>query len=135
MNELFVNGGEPFLCNDGSFPDSLQGKYQRTGVLGQHEELNKHVRKYVRENANVKGKPNMTIASFCQSVNNELLPNSVLEPGFPHKISVDTARRWLYHLDFKVLDRKKGVYIDGHEREDVVAYRKSSFRKWYQLDL
>ena len=37
-----------FLCNDGSFPGSLQGKYQQTGVLGQNEELNKHVRKYVR---------------------------------------------------------------------------------------
>ena len=122
-----------FLCNDGSFPGSLQGRYQLTGVLGQNEELNKHVRKYVRENANIKGKPNMTTASFCQWVNNELLPNSVLEPGFPRKISVDTARRWLHHLDFKVLDRKNGVYIDGHEREDVVAYRKEFIQKMVSI--
>ena len=122
-----------FLCNDGSFPGSLQGKYQRTGVLEQNEELNKHARKYVRENANVKGRPNMTTASFCQWVNNELLPNSVLEPGFPRKISVDTARRWLHHLDFQVLDRKKSVYIDGHEREDVVAYRKKFIRKMVSI--
>ena len=96
-----------FLCNDGCFPDSLQGKYQRNGVVWQNEELNKDLRQYVRENANVKGEPNMTTASLCQWVNNELLSNHVLEPGFPRKISIDTARRWLHHLEFRVLDRKK----------------------------
>ena len=33
-----------FLCNDGCFPDSLQGKYQRKGAVWQNEELNKDVR-------------------------------------------------------------------------------------------
>jgi len=111
-----------FLYNDGCFPDSLQGKYQRKGVVWQNEELNMDVRQYIRENANVKGQPNMSTASFCQWVNNELFPNHVLEPGYPHKINIDTARRLLHHLEFRVLDRKKGVYIDGHEREDVVTY-------------
>ena len=87
------------------------------------------MRKYVRENANIKGKPNMITTSFCQWVNNELLPNHVLEPGFPCRISVDTARRWLHHLEFHVLDRKKGIYIDGHEREDVVIYCEQYLRK------
>ena len=68
--------------------------------MQQNEELNKDVTQYVRENANVKGKPNITTASFCQWVNNELLSNHVLEPGFPRKICIDTARRWLHHLEF-----------------------------------
>ena len=79
MTGLCVNGGQPF-------PDSLQGKYLHKGVVWQNEELNKDLRQYVRENANVKGKPNMTTASLCQWVNNEPLSNHVLEPGFPHKI-------------------------------------------------
>ena len=70
-----------FLTNDNSFPDTLQGKYQRRGVLWNDEKLNACVWKYVRENANIKGKPNMTSLSFCKWVNEELLPNQVLEPG------------------------------------------------------
>ena len=67
-----------FLTNGNSFPDTLQGKYQRRGVLWNDEKLNDSVRKYVRENANIKGKPNMTSLSFCKWVNEELLPNRVL---------------------------------------------------------
>ena len=33
------------------------------------------------------------------------------------------AVRWLHHLGFKPVSYRKGVYIDGHEREDVVRHR------------
>ena len=49
-----------FYENDGSFPDSQQGCYQRTGVLWRVEELNEAARDYVRQNAVPKGRPNMT---------------------------------------------------------------------------
>ena len=71
----------------------------------------------------------MTARSFCQWVDQDLLPNVVLEPGFPGKISIETVRKWLHHLEFHVLDPKKGIYINGHEREDVVAYRAKFLRK------
>ena len=45
-----------FISNEGSFPDSEQGKYQRSGVLWQNEDLNKKVREFVLTNASVKGK-------------------------------------------------------------------------------
>ena len=70
-------------------------------------------------------------------MNNELISNHVLEPGFPRKISIDMV----HHLEFWVLDRKRGIYIDGHEREDVVTYKKAiaksthTLGKWYLLDL
>ncbi|KAF7302004.1 RNF220 domain-containing protein [Mycena indigotica] len=38
-------------------------------------------------------------------------------------ISVRTARRWLKRMDWRFGARKNGMYVDGHEREDVVAYR------------
>ena len=71
----------------------------------------------------------MTSISFCRWVNEQLLPNSVLEPGFPRHIGVETARKWLHELGFEVLDKKKGVYIDGHEREDVVKHRQKFLRQ------
>ena len=118
-----------FTENNYDFPETQQSKYQCSGVLWQNEELNRKVRKYVRENACVKGRPNMTAISFCCWVNQEMLPNVALDPGYPRRISVVTARKWLHKLEFHVLDHKKGVYIDGHERQDVVDYRKKFLRK------
>ena len=54
-----------FIANEGSFPDSLQGKYQRSGVLWQNKEMNKVATCYVRENKVVKGRPNMILQSFA----------------------------------------------------------------------
>lgn len=42
----------------------------------------------------------------------------------PVNISERTARRWLHLLGYRLQERKKGTYTDGHERPDVVAYRK-----------
>ena len=122
-----------FIGNKGEFPDTLQGKYQREGVLWQNEELNKLATKYVRENTSVKGRPNMTAVSFCKWVNETLLPNQVLTPGLPRHISVETGRKWLHELGFQILDHKKGTYVDGHERSDVVEYRSSFLRKMFTL--
>ena len=108
----------------GQFPSSKQGRYRRTGVLWKNKELNQKATSFVRENANVKGKPNMTNADFCRWINNSLLKNSTLEPGFPRTVSLTTSLRWLHHLGFLVLTPKKGVFVDGHERPDVVAQRK-----------
>ena len=57
----------------------------------------------------------------------EPLPNEVLEPGYLRQVSVDTDRKWLHELDLSVLDQKNRVYIDGHERVDVVEYRKQIY--------
>ena len=43
------------LNNDGVLLESKQGKYQRTGVLWNNEELNEKARQYVRMNSSVKG--------------------------------------------------------------------------------
>ena len=45
----------------------------------------------------------------------------------PLHIRARTARRWLANLGFKWKKFKKGIYIDGHERADVVAYRENEF--------
>ena len=40
-----------FLTNSGSFLETLQGRYQRTSVLWQNEDLNKKASTFVRANS------------------------------------------------------------------------------------
>ena len=59
----------------------------------------------------------MTIPDFCQYMNSDLSPSLFLSPGFPRKISLETARKFLHDLGYERVDSgKKGVYIDAHER-------------------
>ena len=71
------------VTNGGSFTESSQGHHQRSGVLWSNEDLNRKASEYVRANAAVKGRPNLTSIEFCKWVNKSLLPNTTLEPGFP----------------------------------------------------
>ena len=114
-------------------PCTKQGKYIHTGVLWQNEELNKKASDYVRANQNIKGKPNMTVTEFCKWINNDLLPNSTLEPGYPRNISLETARRWLHQLGFQFITPRKGIFVDGHERDDVVEYRSIFLRRMCKI--
>ncbi|KAF8486647.1 hypothetical protein JB92DRAFT_3130812 [Gautieria morchelliformis] len=45
-------------------------------------------------------------------------------------ISVRTAHRWLHRMDWRYGRKKNGMYIDGHEQEDVVQYRKAFLARW-----
>ena len=49
-------------------------------------------------------------------------------------IHIRTARRWLHKLSWRYQQKKKGMYIDGHEREDVVEYRKGFVERWREYD-
>ena len=69
--------------------------------------------KYVRQNGHKKGEPNLTLAQFSKWVEEE--PNI--------KISERTASSWLRKLGFTYKQFSKGVYFDGHDREDVVEDR------------
>ena len=53
--------------------------------------------------------PNLTVEMFRSWIDNK------------HELSKQTARKWLHILGFKQLNHQKGVYFDGHERDDVVA--------------
>ena len=39
------------------------------------------------------------------------------------KFSESTVQRWVHKIGFKVHTMKKSIYIDGHERSDVVLSR------------
>ena len=112
--------------NNGVMPESKHGRHQRSGVMWRNEELNKIATEYVRANAHAKGRPNLTSIDFCRWVN-ETAPNSTLEP---RKIGLETARKWLHHLGFEVLTAKTGIFIDEHERHDVIKSRKLFYARW-----
>lgn len=66
----------------------------------------------------------MVAREFCLRVNNKRLPSSNFSPNLPRSISVRIATTWLRRLGFQPTSQKKGAYVDGHERDDVVAQRK-----------
>jgi hypothetical protein len=49
-------------------------------------------------------------------------------------ITERTACNWLKKLNWRYEEKKNGMYIDGHEREDVVQYRKVSVARWKEYD-
>ena len=123
-----------FHLKGGVFSETSQGKCSRYFAVDD-EEYKDIALKWIRENSNVKGKPNLTAAGFCEWLNTELLP--LVEnhhPEAPKKVSTTTATRWLHKLGFSPSSTKKGVYIDGHGRKDVVDYRKLFLKKMEILE-
>ena len=49
-------------------------------------------------------------------------------------ISVKTAHRWLDKLGWTYGKLKNGMYIDGHERSDVVEYREWFVERWMEYE-
>ncbi|KAI5993567.1 hypothetical protein EDD15DRAFT_2367317 [Pisolithus albus] len=47
--------------------------------------------------------------------------------GFKKTISLKTAQRWMGRLGYRWKKEPRGQYSDGHERNDVVAYRQTIF--------
>ena len=49
-------------------------------------------------------------------------------------ISLKTALRWLEKLGWSYGKLKNGMYLDGHERSDVVEYRRGFVERWMGYD-
>ena len=66
----------------------------------------------------------------------EIVAGPVMQETFSHSgisrpsISERTACRWLQRLSWRYGPMRNGMYIDGHEREDVVAYRNAFVARW-----
>jgi hypothetical protein len=50
------------------------------------------------------------------------------------RVSLRTAQRWLKRLRWRYAKKKNGMYIDGHEREDVVDYRNKFVQRWKEYE-
>lgn len=67
----------------------------------------------------------VTPRALANQINNTIFPALGISPKNP--LSIRTARRWLIKLGWRHTLIKKGVYMDGHERADVVHYREDVF--------
>lgn len=62
-------------------------------------------------------------------------PDVKARHGLKKTISVATAQRWMHVMGYRWKKEPKGQYADGHEREDVVAYRQNiSIPAWNERE-
>jgi hypothetical protein len=66
----------------------------------------------------------ITPLKLQREVNTVIIPALGLDLG-GQKISENCAQRWLVKLGYELKEVKKGMYVDGHECEDVVEYWKT----------
>ena len=107
-----------FFIETGTLPDSRQGKHQKTKSMMSDEDVEYKCIQWLRTCK----KNERTPKKFARFVCDTLLPETIGAVG--KRISDRTAERWMKALGYKYGAWKKGVYVDGHEREDVVIYRK-----------
>ncbi|PVH67303.1 hypothetical protein DL98DRAFT_603364, partial [Cadophora sp. DSE1049] len=62
----------------------------------------------------------VTPKRFRYALNTEIIPRLLAS-------AKKTTYKWLNRLGFYATEEKKGVYIDGHERADVIEYRQIEF--------
>jgi len=67
----------------------------------------------------------ITLKQFHHALHKQILPSLGWILGKP--LLECTARRWLIKLGWRHTMLRKGVYMDGHKRPDVVEYQKNDF--------
>lgn len=68
---------------------------------------------------------------ICDIVTSERLQSLFACLGIQKpSISLSMAQRWLAKMNWRYSKTKKGIYIDGYERDDVVAYRNTFAKQW-----
>ena len=93
--------------------ESSRGKFSKWESLLDSEGFRLEATQFVRKHGYVKGAPNLTLADFVQWVSEK----------WDVQIHTETARVWLHQMGFSYRQFSKGIYFDGHEREDVVQHR------------
>ena len=94
-----------------------QGKHIKVKSLIDDEDIRRRCLEYLRSQPN----ESITAQSFrlwiCQHL------HQAVGLVRPVEISESTALRWLIRLGMSFSEYRPGTYVDGHEREDIVAYR------------
>ena len=76
----------------------------------------------------------LTAADVVDVVSGPEMQAQFVQAGFDRPtISLSTARRWLSKLGWRY-GRHRGMYADGHEREDVVEYRQAFVHRFEQYE-
>jgi hypothetical protein len=106
-----------FYLQNQALPDHSQGKHIKTKSLIFDEDIASKCRQFLKKQIN----DAITGQSFAHWIHNNL--HLEVDLPRPVQISSKTAVRWLHSLGMSYVKYTKGLYIDGHERDDVVSYR------------
>ena len=101
-------------------PPQKRGKYLNRSLLND-EQVQTAARTYLTKLPTGE----VTPSRFARMLNERILPS--LGYNLRGNLSERTARRWLVRLGWRNKLLRKGVYMDGHERPDVVEYRNHTF--------
>lgn len=112
-----------------TLPPLTAGKHHAHPTLLNNERIAQAVRRYLT----VLAFQQITPLLLMKQVNTVIIPSLGLDLA-GQKISEATARRWLVKLGYALKEAKKGMYVDGHEREDVVEYRQKFLEEFAKND-
>ncbi|RHY36762.1 hypothetical protein DYB28_006874 [Aphanomyces astaci] len=101
----------------GALPVFIRGKHQKTESLMHDENFMAKCAEWLHAQLPNERSPQR----FQRHLNMEVIP--LLTGALEANLSESTARRWMQHIGYRYGLWKKNVYTDGHEREDVTAYR------------
>ena len=132
---------------------SLSGKWTREWVLDNplmREQAKTWMMERIKQGAKG-GNGVFTICDFQTYLNTELLPSwEVPKSTLPRRtqsddnidastkyltVSWSTARSWALTIGAKFNKHKKGYYVDGHDREDVLQHRSKWLAEEKELEL
>jgi hypothetical protein len=106
-----------YLVHNGVLPVHQQGKFVKKQSLVHDEDIQLMLRNFIRNEPDV----SLTSSKLASWVNENLHVKLGLESSV--NISSRTGQRWLNILGLRFGKFMKGLYNDGHERDDVVRYR------------
>ena len=101
-------------------PPQKRGQYLNRSLLND-EQVQTAARTYLTSLSTGE----VTPKRFSHMLNERILPS--LGYQLKSNLSERTARQWLVRLGWRNKLLRKGVYMDGHERQDVVEYRNKTF--------
>lgn len=73
----------------------------------------------------------ITPRTLTKEMNEIIIPKLQIEKKH---ISESTAKCWMIRMGYEHKTYQKGVYMDGHERTDVVQYRTQFLDKLKAID-
>ena len=103
-------------------PPVIRGKHQKVKPLLCENDIKDICRSYLHSLPSGK----VSVQNFKSFIEQELFPG--------RQVSESTVRIYLNDLGYKFQRHKNGMYVDGHEREDVRIYRDEFLKRMFTYE-
>ncbi|KAH9140541.1 hypothetical protein AeRB84_015236, partial [Aphanomyces euteiches] len=111
-----------FYCKNLFLPPVVRGHNQKIRAMLCENDVQEQCRSFLR----TLNPRQIGVDSLKRFLENDLFPTRT--------ISRRSCQRFLNMLGYKYMNPKKGVYVDGHERDDVKAYRIVFLERIFNLE-